>query len=208
MRRTRFGSTVFVWVTLACMASCDCGPRIRNGDDGMVEGPDLGAGESTSTGNASHTATSVGSGGGHEPIDCPEGEVQCGDECVDLRWSNEHCGSCDHACMHRGVGECWEGMCPPTKYCARLEDGHATCDAVCAAYGQTCVDAEPTVPASCGGEMYTLYYVLDEDFDCHVGFWASALLMGGCGDPIQWDYEAGPNGGSPPGAVSCCCTQP
>jgi hypothetical protein len=204
MRRLKLGCIAMASCELVFAASCDCGPRIRDDDDVVDSAV---SDESTSTGDASQTASSVGSGSTHEPIDCPDGEVQCGDECADLRWSNDHCGACDHACMHHGVGECWEGVCPPTEYCARFEDGHATCDEVCAAYGQPCVDSEPTVPASCGGEIYTLYYVLGEDFDCHVGFWASAIVMGGCSEPIKWDYEAGPNGGSPPGAVSCCCTQ-
>lgn len=211
MRHSRLACTVLTSVTLACVASCDCGPRIRSGDDDMAVGPDMGASESsgtsTSTGDASQTATSVGSGSGHEPIRCPEGEVQCGHECADLRWSEDHCGSCDHACKHNGVGECWEGMCPPTSYCGGVEDGYATCSEVCAAYGESCVDGEPAVPSACGGERYILYYGIGE-FDCENGYWASAIMMGGCDDPIQWDFEAGPNGGMPPGEVACCCTQP
>jgi hypothetical protein len=187
------------WATVS-----SCGPRMRTEDDGA----DDAVAESSSTGHTSQTATSVGTQG-PEPLDCPAGQVQCGDECADLRWSNDHCGSCDHACRVIGVaGECWEGVCPPTRYCALADEGHDTCRSVCGYYQQTCVDTEREVPGSCGGATYGLYYVLSEDFDCEVGFWASATMMGGCDEPIRWDYEAGPNGGSPPGAVSCCCTQP
>jgi hypothetical protein len=196
-------------VTLACVSFSGCGPRMRNdSDDGVVVIADVAAGESTSTGDLSQTATSAGPGSSSEPVDCPDGEVQCGTECADLRWSNDHCGSCDHACMHNGVGECWEGVCPPTKYCAHVEDGHETCGDVCAAYGQTCIDAEPTVPSACGGGSYGLYYGVGE-YDCENGYWASSFVMGGCDDAIEWDKEGIPPAtGLLPEAVSCCCTQP
>jgi hypothetical protein len=196
MARVALLMLVLGWAT-----ESGCGPRMRTEDDGA----DDAVAESSSTGRASDTSTTTGM---PEPLDCPAGEVQCGDECANLRWSNDHCGTCDHACIHNGVGECWDGVCPPTKYCATVEDGHQTCREVCAAYGQSCVDTEPTTPSACGGERYTLYYVLSPDFDCNVGFWTSVIILDGCDEPIHWDHQAGPNGGSLPGAVSCCCTQP
>lgn len=205
MRRARISCITLTLVTLVCVAIGGCGPRIRSNDEGVVDGADVVASESTSTGDASQTATSIG----HEPINCPEGEVQCGDECADLRWSNDHCGSCDHACKVMGlVGECWEGVCASTHYCALAEQGHATCASVCASYGETCLDMEASIPGGCGDDRYTLYYLLSEDFDCQFGFFQSASVPGGCDDVIEWDKEGIPPAeGRLPEAVSCCCTQ-
>lgn len=186
-----------------------CGPRMGTREaEGMVDPapPD----ESTSTGNASRTATSIDpSTGDDEPLVCPEGEVACGDECADLRWSERHCGACGHACNVVGIlGECWEGVCPPTAFCGRSEQGYETCASVCQSHGETCVDTEPEVPGSCGGGRYRLFYELTPDFDCEVGFWSSTSLEGGCNAPIQWDLQGGFSGDALPGAVACCCTQP
>jgi hypothetical protein len=208
MRHPRTGPTMLISGALALGVFGCCGPQIQT-DDGKVVVSGESTSTSTSMGDASQTATSVGSGSSHEPIDCPEGEVQCGDECADLRSSNDHCGSCDHACKVMGLaGECWEGVCASTHYCALAEEGHATCASVCASYGETCLDMEDSIPGGCGDDRYNLLYVLLEDFDCNIGFWQSSSIMGGCSDPIQWDRKGLPPAeGFPPGAVSCCCTQ-
>lgn len=70
------------------------------------------------------------------------------------------------------------------------------------------MDTEAEVPGSCGGGSYSLFYDLTPDFDCEVGYLAASIMMGGCDDPIRWDRVGGANGGSLPGAVACCCTQP
>lgn len=190
---------------LAAMAAC--GPRVGDGGGSAANG-DQGDASSTSTSGSNDTATN-GSTTSTEPLVCAKGETPCGSECVDLLWSEEHCGACDRACRTvGGVGECWQGDCPPTIYCAMANEGLETCAEVCAAYGQACIDAEPTVPGSCGGKFYGLFHEVSPSFDCEVGFVASSLMMGGCTDLIRWDHIAGPNGGSLPDAVSCCCTQP
>lgn len=190
-----------------------CGPRVnRDETESMLVEPDQPA-ESTSTGELGRTATSIEPGaqssGDDEPVVCPEGEVACANECANLRWSEQHCGSCGHACTVVGAtGECWEGVCPPRRYCALAEQGHQTCASVCASYGETCVDTEPEVPGACGDHWYDLIYDLTSDFDCEVGSLSSMLLMRGCNEPIEWDLLGGINGNTLPGAVSCCCTQP
>ncbi len=204
----RSSSFLAAWLLAAISA---CGPSAGDGNgSGATEadsGPDSTTGASlTSTsgpGDSAATGTTAG------PVTCPEGETPCGDECVDLLWSEEHCGACDRACqVVGGVGECWEGECPPTAYCAMADQGLETCAEVCASYGQTCIDTDPAVPGSCGGEFYGLFYEVSASFDCEAGFFASSLMMGGCSDAIRWDHVSGPNGGSLPDAVSCCCTQP
>lgn len=165
--------------------------------------------EDASTATTSERATTADPSDGEAPIVCTEGDVACGVACANLRWSNEHCGHCGHACGPVGlVGECWEGVCQPTRYCALSEEGHETCAGVCASRGEACVDTGPANPGACGSPSYGLYYELTEGFDCHVGYLGSVSLMGGCNEPIAWDRPGGTTGSSLPGAVSCCCTQP
>lgn len=186
-----------------------CGPRMNPREtDGMTAPEPLD--ESTSTGNVSRTATSIDpSTNDDEPIVCPEGEVACGGECANLRWSEDHCGSCGHACTVVGAtGECWEGVCPPRRTCALAEQGPETCSSVCASIGEACVDTEAEVPSACGGEWYGLYYDLLPEFECDFGFLGSLSLMGGCDEQIPWDLAGGISGSALPGAVACCCTQP
>jgi hypothetical protein len=204
VRRMIDAGARLVMLLVAWATVSSCGPRMRTEDDGA----DDAVAESSSTGHTSQTATTVGTQS-PEPLDCPAGQVQCGDECADLRWSNDHCGSCDHAGRVRGrAGECGEGTCATTHYCALAEEGHETCESVCASYGETCVDMETGVPGGCGDDRYTLYYILAPNFDCEFGYFQSSSLVGGCSTPIEWD-RAGipPVEGLLPAAVSCCCTQ-
>jgi hypothetical protein len=213
-----YGTGAWV-VAVLVLALPGCSRRIEQhgeADEATMEGSSSSgreAGNDPSPGATSRASASGGfdtDGGstGYPPLRCPDGKTQCGDECVDLRWSEEHCGSCGHTCLVvGGAGECWEGVCPPTLYCARAAQGFSTCASVCAWYGESCVDTEPEVPGACGGEHYGLYYDLTPDFDCEVGYFSVSGVPGRCHDPIRWDLPS-PNGGSLPGAVGCCCTQP
>jgi hypothetical protein len=194
-----------------------CGPHIAPPEEAVEEPSspgsetDVGMGPDA-TSRASTSAGSDGDGGssdGYPPLHCPDGQTQCGNECVDLRWSAEHCGACGHACtIVGGGGECWEGVCPPRMYCGLAEQSLSTCDSVCESYGETCVDTEAQVPSACGGDRYGLFYDLTPDFSCDFGYNGLSSVPGLCHDPIRWDLVGGPNGNSLPGAVGCCCTQP
>lgn len=194
---------------LALVLSACSGNDDQEGPQGLPTDGDpasdgSGAADPTSTGTALD-----GGSGDVEPLRCQDDEVQCADECADLRWSEDHCGECGHACtVVDGVGQCWEGTCPPTGYCALAEQDLTTCQAVCESYGETCVDTEPKVRGSCGGEWYGLRYGVTDAFDCDSGFASSTAVPGGCTDPIRWDLPGGPSGDALPGAVVCCCTQP
>ncbi|MCX4243194.1 hypothetical protein [Paraliomyxa miuraensis] len=210
--RRKVGHSAWLAILGVALAGAGCSRHIvqSNDEGGDSSGSGREPGDEVS---ASYTSTSVGSGkedtSDIEPLRCHDGEVQCGNECADLRWSEDHCGSCGHSCTMVGaVGECWEGICPPTGYCALAEEGHMTCASVCESHGETCVDSEPQIPSACGGEWYGLRYGLTADFDCDIGFLASTAVAGGCHDSIRWDLIGGPNGGTLPEAVVCCCTQP
>jgi hypothetical protein len=197
------------------LALTGCGRRMEQAREEAAGSSSAGseAGVDPSLGATSRAPTSGGSesGGstGYPPRHCPDGETQCGDECVDLRWSNEHCGACGHACNVVGsAGDCWDGVCPPTFYCVLAGQGFSTCTSVCAWYGETCVDTPSEIPSACVGVDHGLFYNVTPDFDCEFGYTGVSGAPGLCDDPIRWDQIGGPNGGSLPGAVGCCCTQP
>lgn len=55
---------------------------------------------------------------------CPEGQQRCGESCVDVETSAEHCGACGSAC---GAEEaCREGVCAPL-----CTEGEELCDGAC-----------------------------------------------------------------------------
>jgi hypothetical protein len=170
---------------------------------GIDTEPRASGGTSLSAGASSDGGTT----GEHPPLRCRPGESQCGNECVDLRGSEEHCGTCGHACTAVGLsGLCEEGACLPRRYCALAEQGHTTCASVCEQYGETCVDTEPSGLGACGGGRYGLFYELTPNFACDRGYGSVSSVPGLCQDLIQWDL-ASPEGGNLPGAVGCCCTQ-
>jgi hypothetical protein len=207
------------WFAVAglVLAMAGCSRRIEQRSEGeAIEGSssssrDPGAGPSV--GATSLASTSAGSDTDdgstqYPPLRCQDGKTQCGSECVDLRWSDEHCGTCGHACVVVGLhGRCGEGTCLPRAYCGLAEQGFSTCASVCEHYGETCVDTDLGVPGACGGDRYMLLYNLTPDFDCDIGYFSVSSIPGLCHDPIRWDRPS-PNDSSLPGAVGCCCTQP
>ena len=54
---------------------------------------------------------------------CPAGQERCGDNCVDLRTSLEHCGACDALCAAEG---------PNQRVACQAPEGEARCVRVCA----------------------------------------------------------------------------
>jgi len=64
----------------------------------------------------------AGASGTAGTVECPTGQVPCGDTCVDTATSSEHCGECDAACP-TGVA-CVDGTCA-------CEDEGIVCDGAC-----------------------------------------------------------------------------
>jgi hypothetical protein len=190
------------------IAGCDLSIE-TSGDSGSEAGHDADTGAMSRTSASTGSDTDPeGSSTGYPPLRCQDDQTQCGDECVDLLESNEHCGACGHACSVVGLsGWCGEGACLPRRTCALAQAGHSTCASVCAQHGETCVDTEPTMPGACGGSRYGLYYDLTPDFSCESGYTGFAAVPGSCQELIRWSLVS-PDGASLPGAVGCCCTQP
>ncbi len=88
---------------------------------------------------------------------CEGGLALCGDQCVDTRVSDDHCGACGVRCPSTGEGgPCGEGPKPPNTYygclekeCGRLkcERGWADCDGNLCSNG---CETDLTLPTSCG----------------------------------------------------------
>ena len=55
------------------------------------------------------TGTDVGVADGGNGLNCDKGTTQCGNRCVDLQKSANHCGSCGHACADKNA--CQKGTC-------------------------------------------------------------------------------------------------
>lgn len=130
-----------MWVSVGAVLFGGCGAKIvGDGDAGSVD------------------SGSVDSGSG----ECRAGATRCGDECVLVNESREHCGECDNAC---GVGEvCAAGTCATScgdeltecsGLCLDLDTNRANCGEcgnACAS-GQVCVDGECELSCAEGQEI-------------------------------------------------------
>jgi hypothetical protein len=114
-----------------------------------------------------------------------DGDAACDSTCVDLERDASHCGTCDNACRVEGEsGGCSAGTCQPALTTCMSPSAFATCNAACAAQGETC--------ATCGG-VSSMYY--DSRSDC------AEQIVGSPGPGC----DAG-LGGTPAESVRCCCT--
>lgn len=115
-----------------------------------------------------------------EAPECEAGESLCGATCVDLRNSNEHCGTCDHACAAEET--CIAGECQPECSCGGLACGGqcvdnrsdpsncGTCGTVCTSPSVcadgACVAACPPGTTACGGACAYLDHSVDHCGAC------------------------------------------
>jgi hypothetical protein len=86
---------------------------------------------------------------------CPdEGDVACGQSCVDLATDPSHCGACGHACMLPNSSSCFHGACecsgaanecPAGCTCAARFEGGFACTGG-KPIGQECGDNEDCPP--------------------------------------------------------------
>lgn len=140
---------------------------------------------------------------------CRGGLTPCDGACVDLSTSDEHCGACDHACRYAvRFGGCVDGQCPSALFCGRREI--RTCDDVCAAHGQVCLDdADEPEWIGCGGGWYRLYFadLNDDPLElCEEAIGSTRGIEATCSTPIDWSARGGLEYNLA-GAVACCCTQ-
>ena len=122
------------------------------------------------TAGAALAACSDDGDGGTAPLQCPDGQILCGDRCSDTNTDPLNCGSCGEAC---GGGEvCNMGGCD-TSCGADLTDCNGscrdlttdpnncgTCGTACA-MGEVCADSScsfncPATQTACGGLCVTL----------------------------------------------------
>ncbi|XXT15957.1 hypothetical protein WME94_37495 [Sorangium sp. So ce429] len=94
-------AAAYVLVAVAgALASGACGEEFK------TRPPDM----STSSSTGGGSGGSDGGGGGG----CPDGELTCGEACVDPSTDIEHCGACDVACSaFGGAPRCLDGVCQP-----------------------------------------------------------------------------------------------
>jgi hypothetical protein len=115
MKRSIVAGALFTVAIASWMAACvgDDATSSRAGEapdgavaaDGAAPGvvsPDGGAGPATDSGGLSDAADAAPA--------CSGAATACGDTCVDLRVSKQHCGRCGHDCLG---GECSASECHP-----------------------------------------------------------------------------------------------
>jgi hypothetical protein len=75
------------------------------------------------------------------PLACPA-RAACAGVCTDLTSDPDHCGSCDMQCAPEqgDFGGCAESACRPGLSACFQPGDVASCDAVCASEGSTCVE--------------------------------------------------------------------
>jgi Calcineurin-like phosphoesterase/Stigma-specific protein, Stig1 len=99
----------------------------------------------------------TGSSDDNNKVDCSDGEVLCGDSCVDLNTNTSHCGSCNLGCETSeicvtGACQCKEGEFPCGDVCVDLNANSlhcGSCDNQCE-NGESCLVGE--CAASCENE--------------------------------------------------------
>ena len=124
---------------------------------------------------------------------------QCGDECVWLHASRDHCGACFNECRN-GVAEseCREGRCAPFRGdCIYPESQFSDCSSYCAANGGRCELGD----GACASP-YTGY--TGDELACEGSSFATEVIGidATCDDPINWDARFG---GESLIGVRCCC---
>ena len=90
---------------------------------------------------------------GVDPGLCPAPRTLCGDACVDLASSPNHCGVCDSPCTAADT-VCADGACVPADACSDTTCGDACVDLMssetdCGACGTTCTDEQECVRGVC-----------------------------------------------------------
>jgi len=161
----------------------DSGETIGGDGDPTGDGDPSGDGDGDPTGDGDGDPT-TGDGDGD---DCEPGLMLCGDECVDLNTSDDHCGECDFACdIALGlIGGCDNGTCEPSlTECLSGDPDPIPCEDICSSMGKTCA------PDSCNGA--TLWTAASQNFCIDNG----TPVAGPCSfpnEPIAW--------------YRCCCQQ-
>lgn len=186
-------------VLFLCSVLLGCGPQVSTGSggDGEGNGAEAEAGPVDDGPDVPSEDPDMG-----VPNPCSEGELLCGEECIDPMSNDEHCGRCDNECERAvNVGGCEAGVCPPNFECGGARTDYEDCNAVCEGLGTSCVDG-----LGCSGS-YDLYYGLQGVDLCEAG------VSGGfsdpeasCSTPIDWSFRGGLEFDFPV-AVSCCCLQ-
>lgn len=116
---------------------------------------------------------------------CAEGAA-CGGVCTDLMKTAEHCGACGKSC----ASGCKDGGCAPAfGECVRFDEGFDTCDQICGASGQTCVEngcGKGWTVRGFSGDLDCMNDELETDF------------VEPCGAIQPWNIDRF--------VVKCCCT--
>ena len=105
---------------------------------------------------------------------CPNGNVMCGDECVDVMYNSKHCGLCGNSCDENNGEFCDSGIC--TTSCKDIEDDNGVITIhkkICSLNEQTVcadIDNDPKNCGDCGHDC--------RDDDPEVGTWM--CKSGGC----------------------------
>jgi hypothetical protein len=209
---------VCTWLVVTSLVGC--GGRSLGGDSG-ADGS-----ENTHTGGASHTSMSgpdgsaddldsgpsSGDEAGDEPIDppnCDEPKVACGEVCVDLRSSWEHCGECFHSCRFEGGagGRCHLGECQPTySHCILPSDAFSSCVEVCASLGEACASTIEEQTKGCSVN-YEARFNNAEGADCNTTHGSGRFNHDPCDTPFDWTQTAAGGSQIPMVGLRCCCTK-
>jgi len=168
--------------------ACECNMGLCLGDLVCVGGvclEDGGTTTDTSSTTSMDTTTDTG-------MECPNpNEMMCDGVCVDVVANNDNCGGCGVVCKvytTPDVGFCVDGACTPTfSECYAMADGWMTCDQICGAEGQVCVEK------GCGGDTS----INGSLALCEVGNAASGTTQA-CGTNISFNFNP---------YAACCCTQ-
>lgn len=131
---------------------------------GLLIAGSTACGSSKSSGSAGGgtggTAVGTSGAGGEEPgqvggqagatVACPDSEVMCGTECVDLTTNAAHCGACDDPCF--AVADCVESECQcptETTQCAQACVNLTSDPLHCGDCGQLCPAGSSCVAGEC-----------------------------------------------------------
>ena len=186
-----FDAVPFVFAALFAIG---CGPEV-DGDPPA---------ETTTGATSSTTGTSSG---GQTGVECDPTLSLCDGECVELRWSNDHCGQCGEVCEPRAntAGACADYECTPQTFCRLPGEGYDTCTEICESYGTECAKPNPD-NGGWGSGHYGLFYDDEGAAICMGGGGSNSTVDADCDDPIDWDRTGGFND-RPVQGVICFCLQ-
>jgi hypothetical protein len=140
-------------------------------------------------------------------VDCAEPKVVCDNQCVDLEYDNDHCGTCGHACAPtQSFGQCWLAECTPRTHCVFPDEPYRTCSEVCRRDGTECAGPRPDNRKWVNG-WHGLYYDDSGARKCDTLSTPDKGVDAACDDPIDWTVLGGWFD-RPPVAASCFCVQP